>query len=396
MTYIFSFRDAHETSTLYLLIRAGKSREKIPLGIREDPATYDRDEQRFLKTNKDYRRLNAILAYIETVCNGIIDEMKEKNYGFDRFRRRVIDEIEPIVGSCVRKENDGKFLPFFRRWALTDNTIRTFNRQRKSSYKLFEEFCGKSDPMFDDITYALSEDYIEWMAKRGLAANTRGTHIRNVKAAMSEAYKRELHDNTQFRRFRKESEDPEDVYLTTEEVDRIAALDLTGMMDKARDLFLIGCHTGLRISDYARLSTDDIHDGIIHLMNVKTRKKSITVDIPAHPRVLAILKKYGGRAPKLAEQHVNALIKIVCSLAGINERLTLLHKGHLQTDRKCNFVTSHTARRTGLTNLYKAGVSTYRCMLISGHTSEKTFFKYIKITARENAEDLKNCSFFRE
>lgn len=66
------------------------------------------------------------------------------------------------------------------------------------------------------------------------------------------------------------------------------------------------------------------------------------------------------------------------------------------TDRKCIFVTSHTARRSGLTNLYKAGVSTYRCMLISGHTSEKTFFKYIKITAKENAEDLKACSFFRD
>jgi integrase len=83
-------------------------------------------------------------------------------------------------------------------------------------------------------------------------------------------------------------------------------------------------------------------------------------------------------------------------MAGINEKLTLLHKGHLMTDRKCNFVTSHTARRSGLTNLYKAGVSTYRCMLISGHTSEKTFFKYIKITAKENAEDLKECAFFKE
>jgi integrase len=396
MTYTLTFRDANETSPLYLFIRDGKNREKIPLGIREDPNTYDRDEQRFLKTNHNYRSLNAKLAFIEEMCDGIVDEFHEKGGGFDKFRKRVIEEIEPIVGACVRREDEGKFLPFFRRWALTDNTIRTFNRQRKSSYKLFVEFCGKADPMFDDVTYALSEDYIEWMAKRGLAANTRGTHVRNLKAAMNEAYKRELHENTQFRRFRKESEDPEDVYLSTEEVDRIASLKLEGMMDKARDLFLIGCHTGLRISDYSRITTDDIHDGVLHLMNVKTRKKSITVDIPVHPRVMGVLKKYGGRAPKLAEQHVNALIKVVCSMAGINERMTLLHKGHLQTDYKYNFVTSHTARRSGLTNLYKAGVSTYRCMLISGHTSEKTFFKYIKITAKENAEDLKDCSFFKE
>lgn len=396
MTFNFAFQSKDSKSTLYLLIRDGERREKLPLGIRENPATFDKELHRFLRTNPNYRKLNSKLAFIETTCEGVLEEVKDSRNHFAKFRKRIIAEIEPVVGPCYGPIVDDKFLPYFRRWVKTDNTIRTYNRQRLYSYRLFEQFCGTFSPTFDEMTYALIEDYIEWMAERGLAANTRGGQIRNIKAAMNEAYKRELHENTQFQRFRKESEDPEDVYLTTEEVDRIAALELDGMMDKARDLFLLGCHTGLRISDYSRITEDDIHDGVIHLMNEKTRKHSITVDIPAHPRVLAILAKHGGRAPKLAEQHVNALIKPICKMAGIDEKLTLLHKGHLTTDYKYNFVTSHTARRSGLTNLYKAGVSTYRCMLISGHTSEKTFFKYIKITAKENAEDLKACSFFRD
>jgi hypothetical protein len=44
--------------------------------------------------------------------------------------------------------------------------------------------------------------------------------------------------------------------------------------------------------------------------------------------------------------------------------------------------------------MFLAGVPPYRIMLITGHRSEKSFFKYIRITREENAATLAGHPFF--
>ena len=61
---------------------------------------------------------------------------------------------------------------------------------------------------------------------------------------------------------------------------------------------------------------------------------------------------------------------------------------------KCDLVSTHVARRSFATNAYKAGVPTIAIMKITGHKKESTFLKYIKISAEENAELLKDHPFF--
>lgn len=52
-------------------------------------------------------------------------------------------------------------------------------------------------------------------------------------------------------------------------------------------------------------------------------------------------------------------------------------------------VSSHTARRSGITNLYLSGnFDTYQMMSISGHRDEKTFYEYIKLSSDEVADSI--------
>jgi integrase len=227
--------------------------------------------------------------------------------------------------------------------------------------------------------------------EKDLCANTRGSHIKFVKAAMNEAFKNKLHQNEDFRSFRKEMEQVDAVYLTNEEVTKVAQLPLCGNHALVRDIFILGCHTGMRFSDYSRLSMNDISDGIIHFI---TQKCKTPVDIPAHPRVLEILNKYGGTMPKISGQKFNAHIKEVCKEAGIKENVLVRRSGKQERYEKWELVSSHTARRTGLTNMYKAGIPTYRCMMISGHKTEQVFLTYLRITQEENAQYLKDNQFF--
>jgi len=62
--------------------------------------------------------------------------------------------------------------------------------------------------------------------------------------------------------------------------------------------------------------------------------------------------------------------------------------------KKHELVTAHTGRRSFATNLYKQGFPALSIMQITGHKSEESFLKYIKVTPREHAEKLKD--FWRE
>jgi integrase len=109
---------------------------------------------------------------------------------------------------------------------------------------------------------------------------------------------------------------------------------------------------------------------------------------------MAILKKYNGSIPKISGQKFNVYIKDVCKEAGINESILVRRSGKHIRYEKWELVSSHTARRTGLTNMYKAGIPTYRCMMISGHKTEQVFLTYLRITQEENAQYLKDNPFF--
>ena len=391
-TYTFFFRDPKKTSLLYLALRDNRKKETISLQIKEDPATFDKENYLFTKENPYHKSLNARLNLIKGKLDLLVREAEVTNDTLLEFKAKVADALNVKAKVKADEKKNSLFLPYFRKWSLIESTKCKANRYKTYTYNTLVEFFGKKNPTFDDITYTVCEEFIEWMSKKNLCANTRGSHVKFLKAAMNEAYKNKLHKNEDFRTFRKESEQVDAVYLTNEEVTKVANLPLCGSHAAARDLFIIGCHTGMRFSDYSRLSMDDISDNVIHLI---TQKCKAPVDIPAHPRVLKILKKYGGQAPKLSGQKFNVYIKQVCKEAGLTESILVRKSGAHARFQKWELVSSHTARRTGLTNMYKAGIPIYRCMMISGHKSEQVFLTYLRITQEENAEFLKDNPFFK-
>ena len=390
-TYTFVFKNAKETSLLYLALRENGKMEKISLQLKEDPATFDKETYSFTKANPHYKTLNARLNVIKSKLEILVRESEITNDSLIEFRNKVVGAINVSAKEKQSKADANLFLPYFERWAMSETTKHKYNRFKKYTYNILVEYFGKKQPTFNDINYTFCENFIEWMSAKALCANTRGSHVKFIKAAMNEALKNKLHNNEDFRSFRKEVEQIDAVYLTNEEVTKVANLPLCGHHKLARDLFILGCHTGMRFSDYSRLSMNDISDGVIHFI---TQKCNAPVDIPVHPRVAKILESYGGTMPSMTGQKFNLYIKAVCKEAGITEEVFVRKGGTQLRCKKYELVSSHTARRTGLTNMYKAGIPTYRCMMISGHKTEKVFLTYLRITQEENAEYLKNNPFF--
>ena len=66
------------------------------------------------------------------------------------------------------------------------------------------------------------------------------------------------------------------------------------------------------------------------------------------------------------------------------------------TMNKAELIKTHTARRSGATNMYLAGIKTIDFMKITGHKTEKEFLKYIKVTKEQTAANLHADPYFNK
>ena len=285
------------------------------------------------------------------------------------------------------------FWEYFLEWSERDCTQI---RQRKLCYKNIARFMGTSFD-WEDVDSAFHFRLVQRMQDAGFRINYQWKTVSQLKTVMNEGRKLKYHTNLDFQDFKARREDPETVYLTKDEVDLLWDYEPQHeLARKARDLFLLGVYTCARFSDYSRLSLDMVRDGVVRFTQVKTTG---SVLIPASPRLIAILKRNGGVAPHLAQQHLNEWIKRVCKAVGIYGRVDVtLNTGtrrKTEIKHKYELVTSHTARRTGITLLYMTGVPLHQVMLISGHKDEDSIRHYLRLTKEENVAMLRDNPFFK-
>lgn len=245
---------------------------------------------------------------------------------------------------------------------------------------------------FNNINQSFMNDFIAFLQEQNLSTNTIGHKIVCIKALMRSANENDLTSNTKFQFFKGVSEQSDNIALSEDELDSLARFDFSSCprLERVRDLFLIGCWTGLRFSDFTSIRKENIAGGMITITQHKT---DAPVVIPVHPVFKAIWDKYEGDLPaNISNQKFNDYIKEVCRIVGINSRIlkSITRGGKKQTTvyEKWQLVSSHTARRSFATNLYKSGFPAVSIMQITGHRTESAFLKYIKVTKEEHAKML--------
>ena len=256
---------------------------------------------------------------------------------------------------------------------------------------------------FEDITIDFYKKFLHFFNGKGYSPNTTGRHIKHLKVLMREAKEEGLHNNSEYQRkaFEAMTAKVENVYLTESELKKLYDLDLSGNKSHEiiRDVFLCGCYTAQRYSDYSRINKSMIKPiaggKVIELIQQKTKEKCI---IPVRHELDLILQKYDYTLPRTHEQKVNEGIKKIALKAEIKEVINFeVNKGGLRVKKsikKCDLIKTHSARRTGCTLMYLAGIDTLSIMKISGHKTEREFLKYIKIGKEENALTLISHPYF--
>lgn len=283
---------------------------------------------------------------------------------------------------------------------LSVNTIKDYI-STKGILRQFNDEVRKYD--FDDIDLDWYKDFDTWCNKRGYSNNSKGKQIKTLKTFLNNALEEGVTNNRNHQKkdFVVLKEDSDSIYLNLDELTEIWQIDLSNdpTKERARDLFLIGCFTGLRVSDFNNLKPSSIREiNGVKMIVVKPKKTNKTVAIPLHPIVDAIFIKYDGIPARMFDQKLNQIIKEVAQLTGIDEIIetTATQGGFEVTKRrpKYELVMTHTGRRSFCTNAYLSGMDSIDIMAISGHKTEKDFLRYIKVTPEQRAVKMSQLNFF--
>lgn len=259
---------------------------------------------------------------------------------------------------------------------------------------------GKESLDFSDINWQFRADFINWLYSppRSHSQNNAAKILAVTKQFLREAEKRGLHSNriyTQKGFGLRRTKTTAKVRLTFSELEQLAAVDLsdTPRLERARDLFLVGCFTGARFSDWHKVSRENIiEEPEGQLIQILTQKVRNRVVVPVFPVLAGILEKYSYQLPEISIQHFNRDIKTVCKIALKDSRFQRIYSegGDTKAEivEKWERVSSHAARRSFASNFWEAGIPAALLMQITGHATEKQFFEYIDISQEQAARQF--------
>ena len=240
--------------------------------------------------------------------------------------------------------------------------------------------------------------------KAGLSKNYIGKLVKLVKRVLRFAESRgeQVHPAFKTRAFKVLTEEVSSVYLTESEIERVRRLELApgSSLGITRDLFVVGCYTGLRYSDFSKLSQDHIREYQgVRMFEVRSQKTDERVSIPIHPVVEEIMASRNGRLPSFQnDQLMNRNLKRIGLMAELDgmEEVERTEGGLRQSKFKPKYelLQTHTARRSFCTNAYIKGLDTLDIMAISGHKTESNFLRYIKVTREQRAKRIAQHPFF--
>ena len=265
------------------------------------------------------------------------------------------------------------------------NSISTIKRYQYNK-KLLQDFEESKDVKlnFNQIDKNFYNAFINYCTnKKKHSTNTLSRNIGLFKTFMNWAvlnrYTYKL-DFQEFKNIKKEITD--EVALSKEQVVEIFNFEFRNneRLERVRDLFVFGCFTGMRYSNYSKIKKNDIVDNHIKVRDVKDNSKQL--NIPLNDYSSYLLKKYDYLLPKISNQKFNEYIKEVIKKVGYTEDIKKTSKvGNEIIETVTPFYTrisSHTARRSFITIMKTKKVPDKIIMGFTGHKSLEVFNQYYK------------------
>lgn len=358
--------------------------------------------------------LNRRLDILEDEINRIYRNFEQK--GLFPTPIQLKEALDQVVSSNLKKpvRTLNNYISNFIFEARKGKRLTSKNtRYRKDSIKnlqgFFVQFRDYQKKMsitlnYEQINVEFLNDFLSFFNSKGYSQNTISRHIKHLRMLMRSSREEGLHDNIEIdsRRFIIKPVEVESIFLSEQELKKLYELDLKDkpVLELVRDVFLIGCYTAQRYNDYRNIKKKLLvklghNRNGVKIFQAKTGK---SVLIPLKPEADRLLKKYNYTLPRTYEQLINSKMQIIGKMAGITDlkKHTEIVNG-LRVSKmvaRYKLIKTHTARRSGCTNMYLANIPVNEIMAISGHQTIQDFLKYIRVSEIQVANKLSVHPYF--
>jgi integrase len=329
----------------------------------------------------------------QTKLHGLVERNSKKNLLQGKVAAAPKDTLIGFIDQFVQDCEKGiRLSP--KRQKLKPSSISSY----KTTQRLIDKFQQQAKIILTLKDFSQSDidkfsDYL--IISEELAMNTHAKSMMDLLQIIKYAVKQKRIPAAKMveLEFDTRREETDSIYLTEDQI--LEMLEIKDfdepVHEVVRDIFVLGCFTGMRFSDYSSIDTNAIRNNRLEFVQKKTGGK---VTIPIHPVVNTILKKYNNALPAVPENNeFNRIIKLV------GEKLPSLHVPFTKqvtykrerielVEMKYAFLQTHTARRSFCSNEYLKGTDPLIIMSISGHKSHKSFTRYIKVSGDQFADKL--------
>ncbi|MBW8198200.1 site-specific integrase [Flagellimonas abyssi] len=373
-------------STIYVRITIDGKRAEFSTRRKVHPSAWDAAYGKVLGFSQEVRQLNSYLSKIRTDLYLHADKLrgrdqvltavslKESYLGLDRPSKMLLEifqEHNDRVNELIGKD-------------FVAGTAERYKTAKSHLCEYLRRELRKKDIPVQHVDHAFISGFEYYLkTKRKCSHNTAIKYVVNFKKIIRIAYANGWITKDPFANWKARLKNVEREFLTNEELQQLMDYPFTNeRLEHVRDCFVFCCFTGLAYADVKKLTHDDFVVGIdgdlwINTKRTKTKTKS---NIPVLPTALMILEKYEHSPllvdkkvlPVLTNQKMNAYLKEIADLSGINKHLT-----------------THLARHTFATTVTLSnGVSIESVSKMLGHKSLRTTQHYAKILNRKVSEDM--------
>ena len=280
-----------------------------------------------------------------------VESLKEKTL-FEVFEEHN-QEQEKLVGNGVSKAT----------YWISVYTVRLLKEFVQQKYK-------REDLYLRELNLNFIQSFHSFLRiDKGMAQNSSTKHLKLLKKIVNLAVANSYMTTNPFITYKIEREPVEIDFLDEEELRKIINFDTPlPRLERAKDMFLFGCFTGLSYIDIKTLAPEHFEKDSTGRIWIKKRrvKTGILSRIPLLPIAKLILDKYKGREKLLPIQDpadINKYLKDIAILCEIKKRITF-----------------HTSRHTFASSVTLANnISLEVVSKMLGHTNTRMTTHYAKL-----------------
>ena len=310
--------------------------------------------------------------------------------------------LERLQNPNKIKADRKDFWAIYEEYIFLSSTVKAKNTIKgiTTAFKFLKNYCSENRIKinFEEVNQTFFERFRKYaFDDRNVGDNYFAKIISSLKAFMSWAHECNYHSNLAYKKFKATERETEVIYLTIDELFTLYRFPFTSRkLSHVKDFYCFGCFTGLRFSDLVSLRSSHIQGDYIIKTIQKTQELNSKIPLSVHAK--EILARYRDTVyetlPKISHQKFNDYIKECCRLAGINQPTTVVRfSGGERTELvfpKWKLITSHTARKTFVTNSLILGMKEMVIRNITGHKKEENFKRYVKIADNIKKHEIEN------